>query len=213
MREGWRANVISKIEHVGRTVTLRWRVVNSQMEVIQKSAGSRLFHIRHFHNHLTGLAWFPRSRLTTNSFLTISMCSCQRGGWLVCRDLGFPPGSRWPGWEFFPIWTLHPCRCFQLSMPIGKLWRDWHKTDWQIQHVAKTINKHNSLHLTLACGILHKKVLFSTYSWNNCYKRGNLKPNKSHLYSGNLLFFWGTNKGFCFCCCLFVCCFIKKQKT
>ena len=39
--------------------------------------------------HMTGLARFPRSGLTSDSFVKFSMCSYERVGWLGSRDLGF----------------------------------------------------------------------------------------------------------------------------
>jgi len=36
------------------------------------------------------VAWFPRSRLTTISFVKISVCLYEKAGWPVYRDLGFP---------------------------------------------------------------------------------------------------------------------------
>ena len=62
---------------------------------------------------LTGLARFPRSRLTSKSFVKFAMCSYERAGWLGSRDLGFSnrdlgkragnfchmnTSSRLPGW-------------------------------------------------------------------------------------------------------------------
>ena len=38
---------------------------------------------------LTGLARFPRSHLTSKSFVKFLMSSCERAGWLGSRDLGF----------------------------------------------------------------------------------------------------------------------------
>ena len=38
---------------------------------------------------LTGLDLFPRSRLTSKSFVRFSMCSYERVGWLGSRDLSF----------------------------------------------------------------------------------------------------------------------------
>ena len=35
------------------------------------------------------LGRFPRSRLTSKSFVKFSMCSYERAGWLGSRDLGF----------------------------------------------------------------------------------------------------------------------------
>ena len=37
----------------------------------------------------TGLARFPRSHLTSKSFVKTLMCSYERAGWLGYRDLGF----------------------------------------------------------------------------------------------------------------------------
>ena len=42
---------------------------------------------------LTGLARFPRSRLTSKSFVKVSICSYERAGWLGSRDLGKRAGS------------------------------------------------------------------------------------------------------------------------
>ena len=44
------------------------------------------------HGTIQGLSiWarFPRSRLTSKSFVKFSMCSYERAGWLGSRDLGF----------------------------------------------------------------------------------------------------------------------------
>ena len=49
---------------------------------------------------LTGLAIFPRSRLTSKSFVKFSMGSYERASWLGSRDLG----KR--AWNFAK-WTLH----------------------------------------------------------------------------------------------------------
>ena len=49
----------------------------------------------------TGLARFPRARLTSKSFVKFSMCSYEREGWLGSRDLGKRAGN-------FAIWTLQP---------------------------------------------------------------------------------------------------------
>ena len=40
-------------------------------------------------NRLTWLAGFPRSRLTSKSFVKISIFSYERAGWLGSRDLVF----------------------------------------------------------------------------------------------------------------------------
>ena len=57
---------------------------------------------------LTGLARFPRSRLTSKSFVKPSMCSYERAGWLGCRDLGFSNRDLGKRAGNFAIWTLHP---------------------------------------------------------------------------------------------------------
>ena len=55
---------------------------------------------------LTRLAWFPRSRHITKSFVKISDCSYERVGWLGCRDLGWKNRDLANRAENFPIWTL-----------------------------------------------------------------------------------------------------------
>ena len=54
-------------------------------------------------------ARFPRSRLTSKSFVKFFLCSYERAGWLGSRDLGFSNqdlGKR--AWNV-AIWTLQPC--------------------------------------------------------------------------------------------------------
>ena len=57
---------------------------------------------------LTGLARFPRSRLTSKSFGKTLMCSYERSGWLGYRDLGFSNRNLDKRAGNFAIWTLHP---------------------------------------------------------------------------------------------------------
>ena len=40
-------------------------------------------------SRLTGLARFPRSHLTSKSFVKFSMCLYERAGWFGSRDLSF----------------------------------------------------------------------------------------------------------------------------
>ena len=55
---------------------------------------------------LTGLARFPRSRLTSKSFVKFSICLYERAGWLGCRDLGFSNLDLGKRGGNFAIWTL-----------------------------------------------------------------------------------------------------------
>ena len=57
---------------------------------------------------LTGLARFPRSRLTPISFVKIAMCSYEKAGQPGYRDLGFYNRDLGNRDENFPIWTLQP---------------------------------------------------------------------------------------------------------
>ena len=67
---------------------------------------------------LTGLARFPRSRLTSKSFVKFSMCSYERAGWLGSRDLGKRAGN-------FAIWTLHPGYWNERRDEFS--WSGWHR--------------------------------------------------------------------------------------
>ena len=57
---------------------------------------------------LTGLARFPRSHLTSKSFVKTLMCSYERAVWLGYRDLGFSNRDLGKRAGNFGIWTLHP---------------------------------------------------------------------------------------------------------
>ena len=63
-------------------------------------------------NYLT--ACFPRSRLTTDSFVKFLMCSYERACWLGSRDLVFQPGWKILPYEHLSLvngmkasWILH----------------------------------------------------------------------------------------------------------
>ena len=57
---------------------------------------------------LTGLARFPRSRLTSKSFVKFSTGSHEMAGWLGSRDLGFFNWDLGKRAGKFAIWTLQP---------------------------------------------------------------------------------------------------------
>ena len=59
---------------------------------------------------LTRLARFPRSRdrLTSRSFVKVSICSYERAGWLGSQDLGFSNRDLGKRARNCAIWTLHP---------------------------------------------------------------------------------------------------------
>ena len=51
---------------------------------------------------------WPRSHLTSKSFVKTLMCSYERAGWLGYRDLGFSNRDLGKRAGNFAIWTLHP---------------------------------------------------------------------------------------------------------
>ena len=75
---------------------------------------------------LTRLVRFPRSRLTSKSFVKFSMCSYERASWLGYRDFCFPTGISVRGLENFAIWTLHPGyrdELFAIAHALNGRWR------------------------------------------------------------------------------------------
>ena len=54
------------------------------------------------------MARFPRSHLTSESFVKSLMCSYERAGWLGYRDLGFSNRDLGKRAGNFAIRTLHP---------------------------------------------------------------------------------------------------------
>ena len=59
-------------------------------------------------SQLTRMAQFPRSCLTSNCFVTFSMCSYERAVWLVSWDLGFSNRVLGKWAENVVIWSLQP---------------------------------------------------------------------------------------------------------